>query len=94
MWYVYIAQCRDKTLYTGVTKDLRRRETEHNTSQLGARYTSSRRPVRIIFSKKFINRSEASIEEARIKKLTRIEKLEIIQISALCHKKITGKGKK
>ncbi len=79
MYYLYVLQCADKTLYTGITTDLKRRVLEHNTSKLGARYTSSRRPVKIVFCKKFKNRSTASKEEARIKKLTRLGKMLLIK---------------
>jgi putative endonuclease len=79
MYYVYIIKCADKTLYTGITTDLKRRITEHNSSKLAAKYTSSRRPVKLVYSKKFKNRSTASKEEARIKKLKRIKKLELIK---------------
>jgi len=74
MWFLYILKCKDNTLYTGITTDLERRLNEHNTKKTGAKYTSIRRPVRIVFSKKFKDRSEASKEEARIKKLSREEK--------------------
>jgi putative endonuclease len=79
MYYVYILRCADETLYTGITTDLKRRIVEHNGSKLGARYTSSRRPAKIIYSKKFKNRSSASKEEARIKKLERNKKMELIK---------------
>ena len=52
---------------------------EHNSTKLGAKYTSSRRPVKIVFSKKFKNRSSASKEESRIKKLKKHKKLELIK---------------
>ena len=77
MYYVYILRCADKTLYTGITTDLNRRVVEHNSSTLGAKYTSSRRPVKLVFSKKCKNRSLASKEEARIKKLRRAQKVEL-----------------
>ena len=79
MYYLYILECRDKTLYTGITTDLKRRILEHNNAKLGAKYTRTRRPVKIVFSKKFRNRSTASKEEARIKKLPRLEKLKLIR---------------
>ena len=78
MYHLYILLCSDSTLYTGITTDLKRRVSEHNSSKLGAKYTSIRRPVLLVYSKKFKNRSLASKEEARIKKLTRGEKLELI----------------
>lgn len=80
MYHVYILKCADKTLYTGITTNLKRRITEHNSNKLGAKYTSSRRPVKLVYSKKFKNRSIASKEEARIKKLKRIKKLELIKL--------------
>ena len=79
MYYLYILKCVDKTLYTGITTDLKRRINEHNSSKLGAKYTSSRRPVKLVYSRKFKNRSMASKEEARIKSLTRVEKIEWIK---------------
>jgi putative endonuclease len=78
MWQVYILECSDDTFYTGVAKDLERRIAEHNNSNLGAKYTRSRRPVKLVYSKKFKNRSEAQIEECRIKKLSRAKKEIII----------------
>lgn len=77
-YYVYILKCHDSTLYTGITTDLERRIKEHNFSDLGARYTHARRPVELVYYKKMANRSMASKEEYRIKKLPRIKKLELI----------------
>jgi putative endonuclease len=79
MYYLYILKCADKTLYTGITTDLKRRVAEHNSTKLGAKYTHSRRPVKMVFSKKFKSRSAVSKEEARIKKLKRPQKLELIK---------------
>jgi putative endonuclease len=79
MWQVYILECADKTLYTGITVDLARRLQEHNSSKLGAKYTRARRPVKIVYSKKFRSRSAVAKEESRIKKLSREEKIELIQ---------------
>lgn len=79
MYFLYILKCADETLYTGITTDLKRRISEHNDSKLGARYTASRRPVKIAYSKKFKSRSFASAEEARIKKMKKSEKLKLIK---------------
>ncbi|MEI6280833.1 MAG: GIY-YIG nuclease family protein [bacterium] len=79
MYYLYILECADKTLYTGITTDLKRRILEHNSSNLGAKYTGSRRPVKVVYTKKFKNRSMASREEARIKGFKREEKLNLIK---------------
>ena len=78
MYYLYILECADKTLYTGITTELNRRVEEHNSSDLGARYTRNRRPVELVYSKKFKDRAEASKQEFRIKNLTREEKLKLI----------------
>jgi putative endonuclease len=80
MYYLYILQCADKSLYTGITVDLTRRLDEHNNSQLGARYTKARRPVKIVYSKKFRSRSAAAKAESRIKKLSRENKLKLIKL--------------
>ncbi|MEK7516326.1 MAG: GIY-YIG nuclease family protein [Patescibacteria group bacterium] len=79
MYYLYILECADNTLYTGIAIHLRRRVVEHNSSKRGAKYTRSRRPVKLVYAKKFRNQSAASREERRIKKLSRKEKLEKIR---------------
>jgi len=79
MYHVYVLECADKTLYTGITTDLQRRVFEHNENKLGAKYTSPRRPVKLVFSQRFKNRALASKEEARIKKLKKTEKLGLIK---------------
>lgn len=82
MYYLYILECVDKTLYTGITTDLARRVAQHNgEGKAGAKYTAGRRPVKLIYSKKFKDRGTATCEEARIKKLDRTKKI------ALCEKK-------
>jgi len=79
MYFVYIIQCSDDTLYTGITTDLDRRIKEHNNSKLGAKYTKIRRPVKLVYSKEFIDRSQASKEESRIKKLSRQQKIDLLK---------------
>lgn len=78
MYYLYILECADKTLYTGITTDLKRRIFEHNNAKICSKYTSARRPVKLVYSRKFKNRSAASKEEARVKNLNKIQKLELI----------------
>lgn len=78
MYYLYILKCADNTLYTGITTNLNRRVIEHNTSKLGAKYTSIRRPVELVYSKKFKDRSSASIAESKIKKMNRSDKIKLI----------------
>ena len=77
-WQVYILRCVDGTLYAGITTDLKRRLEEHNGSALGAKYTACRRPVELVYSEKCKNRSIASKQENRIKKLSRTDKLKMI----------------
>ncbi|MFA6099076.1 MAG: GIY-YIG nuclease family protein [Patescibacteria group bacterium] len=79
MYFLYILKCKDKSLYTGITTDLVRRLTEHSTTALGAKYTRARRPVKLVYKKRFRTRSAAGREEARIKSLPRPEKLKLIQ---------------
>ena len=78
MYYLYILKCSDSTLYTGITTDLERRVKEHNCSVRGAKYTAVRRPVEIVYSEEFPDRSEASKREAFIKSLSRTDKLKLI----------------
>ena len=87
MWYLYILECKDKTLYTGITVDLDRRLREHNSTKLGAKYTRTRRPVTIVYSKAFKSRSAAAKAEWRMKKLTRNEKLSFNLVNKNLNKK-------
>ena len=75
MWWVYIVECVDNSLYTGITTNIDRRIKEHNTSNKGAKYTRSRRPVSLIYKESCENRSIASKREYEIKKLKRADKL-------------------
>ncbi len=78
MWFLYVLECSDGSLYTGVTTNIQRRLNEHNTSDRGAKYTKTRRPVKLVWHKEYPTRSEAQSEECRFKKLTRKNKLKII----------------
>ncbi len=77
-WYVYIVECCDKSLYTGITTDVERRVKEHNGSKKGAKYTRTRRPVRLVKHWEFENRRQAIKEEIRIKKLKKSDKIKLI----------------
>jgi len=82
-WYVYILQCSDNTLYTGITVDLDRRVQEHNQdNKLGARYTRARRPVSLVYQESCSSRSAAAKREAAIRKMSRDKKQEMIMGSA------------
>lgn len=78
MYHVYIITCADGSLYTGITTDVERRLREHNSTTRGAKYTRSRRPVSLSAAWPAVDRSAALREEARIKRLTRKEKLHLI----------------
>ena len=80
MYFVYIVECVDGTLYTGISTELERRIQEHNTSEKGAKYTRIRRPVKLVYSESYPNRSSASKREYEIKKkMNRAEKLKLIE---------------
>lgn len=78
-YFVYILKCTDNTLYTGSTNNLAQRIEHHNTSKVGAKYTRSRRPVILVYSEKFEDKSTALKRELAIKKLSRIQKLQLIK---------------
>jgi len=75
---VYILQCADGTLYTGWTTDLERRLQAHNSGQ-GARYTRGRRPVRLVYHEEQPARSAAQKREVAIRRLSRVDKLKLIE---------------
>ena len=78
-WFVYILRCADDSLYSGITTEPARRVVEHNTDNaLGARYTRSRRPVRLVYSEELDSRSAAAKREAELKKMGRQQKLALV----------------
>lgn len=80
-WYVYMLQCADGTLYTGVTTDLERRIRQHNGDiKGGAKYTRLRRPVSIVWHEMQRDRSNACKREYAIKKLSRLEKVKLSKL--------------
>lgn len=79
-WFLYIIQCQDESLYTGITTDISRRLKEHNTKK-GAFYTQNKTPVRVVYQEAMASQSEARKREAAIKRLTRKEKLELIVVN-------------
>ena len=70
VWYLYVVRCSDQSLYAGITTDIERRVQEHNESPKGARYTRSRRPVVLITSWVYKDRSQASKAEYLFKKMS------------------------
>jgi putative endonuclease len=77
-YFVYILECNDGSLYTGITKDISKRLDDHNTKDTGAKYTKARRPVKLLYKENSENRSTASKREYEIKKFTRLKKLQLI----------------
>jgi len=77
-WFVYILECADGSLYTGITKDLETRLHAHNAGK-ASRYTRARLPVRLAYAESQADRSAASIREAALKALPREQKLRLIQ---------------
>jgi len=78
-WYVYMVLCRDGSLYTGIAKDIEKRIKEHNSGRTGAKYTRSRRPVKLVYQEKVLSRSDASKREYIIKQMTATGKKALIQ---------------
>ena len=79
-FHCYIVECADGSFYTGWSTDPDRRLQQHNVGQ-GARYTRSRRPVRLVYVEELPDRSAAMKREHAIKKLTRAQKQALIQKS-------------
>ena len=82
-YFVYILECKDGSLYTGITKDVPKRLDEHNTKDTGAKYTKIRRPVKLIYQENSENRSTAPKREYEIKNFTRVKKLQLIKEASL-----------
>ena len=76
--YCYILECVDGTYYTGWTTDPERRVKQHNKG-IGARYTKTRRPVRLVYLEEQQNRTDAMRRELAIKKLKRVQKSKLVE---------------
>jgi putative endonuclease len=76
-WLVYMVECRDGSLYTGITNDLERRLSQHNDGT-AARYTRSRRPVRLRYREVCESRSSALVRECAVRLLSPKQKWELI----------------
>jgi len=77
-WQIYIIECKDGKLYTGITKDLKRRVKEHNSGN-GCRFTKYRFPVKLMYHEKVLSISLALKREAQIKRLSRKRKLKLAE---------------
>lgn len=78
-YFVYILECNDRSLYTGITTNLKRRVWEHNVSKKGAKYTKARRPVKLVYFCECSDRSSAAKKEYAIKQLPRKKKLKLLE---------------
>ena len=77
-WVLYVVRCSDGSLYTGVTKNLKRRVLEHNYGTKGAKYTRSRRPVKVVYEESCATYSDALKKEWAFKKFSKTKKERII----------------
>jgi putative endonuclease len=77
-WYVYMVQCSDGTIYTGITNDVIARVLKHNSGS-GAKYTRSRTPVKLKACWPYKQKSEAAKAEYAFKQLSRMEKMKLIK---------------
>jgi putative endonuclease len=77
-WQVYILECADGSLYTGIARNLDERIAAHNNGT-GAKYTRGRRPVKLVYQENVTSRSIALRREITIKKLTRADKLRLAE---------------
>ena len=80
--WVYMLRCGDGSLYTGWTKDLVRRVRSHAAGK-GAKYTRSRLPVALVYRERCADRSEAMRRECELKRLSRAQKLALIEVRVL-----------
>ena len=80
-WWVYIIKCSNESLYTGITKDIKRRFNEHQfDNKKASKYCARLRPLKLVYkSSAYENKSDASKEEYRIKQLSHKEKLNLIK---------------
>ena len=77
MYFVYLIECGDKSIYTGITTDVSRRFKEHKTG-IGGRYTRSKKVVKVLYTEQFKTRSDAQKREFEIKSWDRKKKLDLI----------------
>jgi predicted GIY-YIG superfamily endonuclease len=77
-WFLYILKCNDRSLYTGITKDLERRIKMHSEGK-GARYTRTRLPLEMVYQETCKNRTEALVRECAVKALPKLNKLALVE---------------
>ena len=72
-WFVYMLRCKDNSIYTGITNDLKKRIEAHLSGN-GSKYLRGKSPLKLVYKEDFIDRSDASKREIEIKKLKKKEK--------------------
>lgn len=77
-WKLYILECADGSLYTGITTDVSRRLAAHNAGK-GAKYTRGRRPLRLCYQEECLSHSQALQRERQVKRLSRKEKQKLCE---------------
>ena len=86
MYYVYLLQCSDGTIHTGITTDVERRFQEHRNGK-GGHYTSSRKVIKLLYTEKQKDRSHALRRESEIKSWRRKKKLDLVRGAARLNNK-------
>jgi putative endonuclease len=78
-YLIYILECADKSLYTGITNDLENRMQEHNLGT-GSKYVRSRLPFRLVYIERAVDKSDALKREIEIKNMSKVDKLKLINV--------------
>ena len=78
-WLLYMLECSDNSIYTGITNNLEERLKRHQSGN-GAKYIRGRLPIKLVYKENFINRSEATKREIYIKKMSKKEKKSLINL--------------
>ena len=79
MWFVYVLLCEDQSFYTGISKNLERRYSEHKSGR-GGKYTRSHKPIKLIYKEELLTRSDALKREAKIKSWGRDKKIKTLNL--------------
>lgn len=90
MYFLYLLECKDGTVYTGITTDVTRRFEEHKNG-IGSRYTRSRKVKRLLYTEKHKDRSSASKREAEVKRMPKAKKLLLIKRKTLRFARVSQK---
>jgi len=83
MYFIYMVECSDGSLYTGFTVDIARRVLQHNESKLGAKSVKGKLPVKLVYSENFLTKSEALKREHEIKGWSRVKKQKLIKLATV-----------